>query len=233
MTWGRLKRGARRVARQDDGFTIMELLVGGSVGILVLFGAISVLDSTLRISRQTQGRVDTAQRARTAMETMTRELRSQVCLSATAPSLTTATTTKVTFYANLGVVDSNPERREISLENGDIVTRRWVGTGTPPNMTWPGTPTKTRTLLENVQTVGSTPFLRYYSWQNGNPVLPTTLLPAPLSTANLALPVKIALSFRTLPARDFNNNGLGFTDLQGAVFVRAADPIDTTKGPRC
>ncbi len=63
-------------------------------------------------------------------------------------------------------------------------------------------------------------------------MLPTTLLPAPLSTANLALPVKIALSFRTYPARDFRNNS-GFTDMQDALFVRAADPIDTTKGPRC
>ncbi len=230
---GRLRDALRRVARQDDGFTLMELLIGGSVGLLVLFGAINILDSTIKISRKTQSRVDTAQRARIAMETMTRELRSQVCLSATAPSLTTATTTKVTYYANLGVVDSNPERREISLENGDIISRRWVGTGTPPSMTWPATPTKTRTLLENVTTIPSTPFLRYYAWQNGNPVLPTTLLPAPLSVANLALPVKIAVSFRTLAARDFNNDNVGSTDLQGAVFVRAADPIDTTKGPRC
>ena len=82
----------------------------------MLFGGISVLDSTLRISRTTQARVDTAQRGRTAMEIITRDLRSQVCLSATAPSLTTATTTNVIYYANLGVVDANPERHEISLD---------------------------------------------------------------------------------------------------------------------
>ncbi len=129
-------------------------------------------------------------------------------------------------------MDSNPERHEISLENGDIVMRRWVGTGTPPSMTWPGTPTSTRTVLENVGTYSNIPFLRYYAWQNGNPVLPTTMLAAPLSTANLALPVKIALSFRAYPGRDFRNN-TGYTDMQDALFVRAADPIDTTKGPRC
>ena len=111
-------------------------LAACGIELLVIFGGISVLDSTLRITRRTQARVDTAQRARTAMEIFTRDLRSQVCLSATAPSLTKATTTNVIYYANLGVVDSNPERHEISLENGDVVMRRWVGTGTPPSMTW-------------------------------------------------------------------------------------------------
>ncbi len=225
--WGR-----RSALSEDDGFTLIELLVGCSIGILVLVGGINVMDSSLRISRTTQARTDSAQRARTAMEIFTRDLRSQVCLSATAPSLVTATNTNVIYYANLGQVDTNPEKHEISLESGDIVMRRWVGTGTPPSMTWPGTPTSTRTILENVATAGGTPFLRYYAWQNGNPVLPTTLLAAPLSAANLPLPVKIALSFRTYPARDFKNN-TGSTDMQDAVFVRAADPIDTTKGPRC
>lgn len=215
------------------GFTLVELMIGMSIGMLVILAGITILDSTLRISRTTQGRVDSAQRARTAMEVVTRDLRSQVCMSATAPAITTGTATNVVYYANLGVVDSNPERHEISLENGDIVMRRYVGTGTPPSMTFSGTPTSTRTLLENVATFGGTPFLRYYAWQNGNPVLPTTLLAAPLSAANLGKPVKIAITFRTYPARDFRNNAAGSTDMQDAVFVRAADPVDTTNGPRC
>lgn len=219
--------------RRDSGFTLVELMIGMSIGLVVILGGMTILDSVLRISRTTQSRVDSSQRGRTAMENITRELRSQVCLSATAPALTTATATNVVFYVNLGVVDSNPERHEISLTGGDIILKRFVGTGTPPSMTFPGTATSTRTLLENVATFGGTPFLRYYAWQNGNPVLPTTLLPAPLSAANLAKPVKIAVSFRTYPNRDFRNNNAGYSDLQNAVFVRAADPVDTTNGPRC
>lgn len=219
--------------RRDSGFTLVELMIGLSIGLVVILGGMTILDSVLRISRTTQSRVDSSQRGRTAMENITRELRSQVCLSATAPALTTATATNVVFYVNLGVVDSNPERHEISLTGGDIILKRFVGTGTPPSMTFPGTATSTRTLVENVATFGGTPFLRYYAWQNGNPVLPTTLLPAPLSASNLAKPVKIAVSFRTYPNRDFRNNNAGYSDLQNAVFVRAADPVDTTNGPRC
>ena len=221
--------------RRDQGLTLVELMIGMGIGLIVIAGGMTILDSTLRISRTTQSRVDTAQRGRLAMETITRELRSQVCLSATAPALTTATATNVIFYVNLGAVDANLERHEISLTGGDVILRRFVGTGTPPSMTFPGTATSTRTLLENVGTFGGTTFLRYYAWQNGNPVLPTTLLPAPLSTANLAKPVKIAVSFRAFPGRDFRSSGTnsGYTDFQNAVFVRAADPIDTTNGPRC
>lgn len=221
------------MTRRDSGFTLVEMMIGMAIGLLVILGGMTILDSVLRISRTTHARVDSSQRARTAMEIITRELRSQVCMSATAPALTTATATNVIFYVNLGVVDAKPERHEITLTGGDIVLKRFVGTGTPPNMTFPGTATSTRTLLENVATYGGTPFLRYYAWQNGNPVLPTTLLPAPLSALNLGKPVKIAVSFRTYPGRDFRNNNSGSTDLQNAVFVRAADPVDTTNGPRC
>lgn len=220
------------MTRRDAGFTLVELMIGMGIGLIVILGGMTILDSTLRISRTTQGRVDSAQRGRIAMETITRELRSQVCLSATAPALTTGTENNVVFYVNLGVVDSNPERHEIALSGGDIVLKRFVGTGTPPSMTFSGTPTSTRTLLENVATVSGVPFLRYYAWQNGNPVLPTTLLPAPLSASNLGRPVKIAVSFKTFPNRDFRTTSAS-TTLQNAVFVRAADPVDTTNGPRC
>ena len=77
----RLQGSLGRARRDDGGFTLVELLVGTTIGLLVLFGGISVLDSTLRISRRTQARVDTAQRARTAMEIFTRDLRSQVLLA--------------------------------------------------------------------------------------------------------------------------------------------------------
>jgi prepilin-type N-terminal cleavage/methylation domain-containing protein len=222
-----------RLARGQGGFTLIELMIGLSIGLVVVLGGVDILDSSLRISRTTQARVDSSQRARTAMEVLTRELRSQVCLSATAPALTTATASNVIYYVNLGQVDAAPERHEIAMSGGDIVIRRWVGTGTPPSMTWPGTPTSTRTLVENVATYGGIPFLRYYAWQNGNPVLPTTMLPAPLTIANLAKPVKISLSFRTYANRDFRNTSTAYTDLQNSVFVRAADPVDTTSGPRC
>jgi hypothetical protein len=223
----------RRLRSDEAGFTLVELLVGTVIGLLVLFGGIQVLDSTLSISRRTQARVDTAQRSRLAMELLTRDLRSQVCLSTTIPSLITATATNAIYYGTLGTVDAVPERHEISLENGDIVMRRWVGTGTPPTMTWPATPTSTRTVLENVGTYGGTPFLRYYAWQAGSIVLPATQLTAPLSATDLPRPVKIALSFRTYAGRDFRNNNLSTTDLQDSVYVRSADPVDTTNGPKC
>ena len=176
-----------RALREDDGFTLIELLVGCSIGVLVLVGGINVMDSTLRISRTHAG----ARRHRPARAHRDGGLHARPALAglperdgAVADRRRRTRTSSTTRTS--GTVDTNPEKHEISLESGDIVMRRWVGTGTPPSMTWPGTPTSTRTVLENVATYGGTPFLRYYAWQNGNPVLPTTLLAAPLSAANLA-----------------------------------------------
>ena len=217
----------------EAGFTLMELLVGLSIGLVVLFAGLLVMDSSLKLSRVTQERVDATQRGRLAMELVTRELRSEVCLTSTSPPLVSANDTQVTFYTNLAAVDTNPQKHQISLENGDIILRTWVPTGTPPSLVFPVTATTTKTLLENVQLTGTTPFLTYYSWNTGGSVVtPSTVLTTPLSATDLLLTVKIGVSYTALPARSFNNTK-GSSDLQDSVYVRSSDPTDPTKGPKC
>lgn len=224
----------------EAGFSLPELLVAMAIGLIVIFGAFMLLDSSTRLSKATAQRVDATQRGRLALDLMMRELRSQVCLSGTTPPIVSGNATQVTFYVNLGGPDQLPERHQISLESGDLVLRRWVGTGVPPTMTWPATPTSTRTLLENVTTQGSTPLLRYFTWGAGSPLVPDSPLAAPLSGTSLALVVRIAVALRVQPARDFRDGSArGWADLQDAAFVRFADPNDTgsvttgQKGPRC
>lgn len=235
---------ARRCRRAplagEDGFSLPELLVAMAIGLIVIFGAFMLLDSSTRLSKATAQRVDATQRGRLALDLVMRELRSQVCLSAATPPIISASGTQVTFYVNLGGPDQLPERHQISLESGDLVLRRWVGTGVPPTMTWSVTPTSTRTLLENVTTQGSTPLLRYYTWGEGSPLVPDLLLATPLSATALSLVVRVAVAMRVQPARDFRDaSARGWADLQDAAFVRFADPNDagsaTTgqKGPRC
>ncbi len=232
MSPARRRRPWRPRLRDERGFTLPELLVGMTVGLLVILGAFTLLDRSTQLSKRTYQRVDATQRGRLALDLMMRELRSQVCISATVPALAAASDLSVTFYVNLGGPDAVPEKHELALESGNIVLRRWVGSGTPPNMTWPGTATSTRTLLENVQQVSGVPVFRYYTWGAGTPTLPDSLITTPLTTPNLAKPVKIGVAFRALPAADFNNTQ-GSATLQDSVFVRSSDPTDITGGPRC
>lgn len=218
--------------RDERGFTLVELLAGMSIGLLIVLAAFLILDRSTSLSKRTYQRVDATQRGRLAMDLVMRELRSQVCLSNTQPPITEGTDSAVTFYVNLGGPDTAPERHRISLEGGTIVLRRYVGSGTPPTMTWPSTPTSTRTILENVTTLAGTPFLRYYGWGTGTPLLPDAQLATPLAGENLGRTVKVAAAFRANPAADFRN-AEGSAVLQDSVFVRSADPLDPTRGPRC
>jgi prepilin-type N-terminal cleavage/methylation domain-containing protein len=65
----------------DDGFTLPELIIAMAVGMLVLLAAFQTLDTTMLTTGRVQRRVDSAQRARTAMDDVVRQLRSQVCLT--------------------------------------------------------------------------------------------------------------------------------------------------------
>ncbi len=216
---------------REDGMTLVELLVGAVVGLIVLFSGMLVLDNSVKLARVTDQRVDSAQRGREAMESVTRELRSQVCLGST-PALTAASDSSVTYYVNLKGIDATPERHELSLVGSDLILRRFVPTGTPPALTFPATPTSSRVLLENAQQIPGTPLFRYYGWTAGTPVVPSTLIATPLNSASLALPVKIAVSFRADPAADFRNQR-GAAELHDSVFMRTGDPTDTSTGPRC
>ena len=226
-----VRRLTLNALRREDGTTLVELLVGSVVGLIVLAASLLVLDDSVKLARVTDQRIDATQRGREAMETVTRELRSQVCLGV-APALTEATNTSVSFYVNLAGIDAVPQRHKISLESGELILRRYVPTGTPPALTFPATPTSTRVLLQNAQQVGSTPIFRYYRWTAGAFVAPSTLVTTPLDATTFTLPVKVAISFRANPSAEFGNQR-GFADLHDSIYVRSSDPSDPARGPRC
>jgi type II secretory pathway pseudopilin PulG len=94
-------------ARREDGFTITEMLMAMLIAIIVSLAAFSLVEVVMKRSGETAARVETTQRARGALETMTRELRSQVCVIRSDPtvftsprSIMSATTTSVVFFAD-------------------------------------------------------------------------------------------------------------------------------------
>ena len=64
-----------------------------SIGMIVLLGAFMLLDRSFSASGQVADRADALQRGRQAMELMTRQLRSQVCLGKTTRRWSARTTT--------------------------------------------------------------------------------------------------------------------------------------------
>lgn len=226
-------RAARRGATGERGFTLVELLVTISVGMVVLFAVFGLLDVSLRASSRVQDRTDVVQRGRNAMEQITQELRSQTCLGSGYPALTQADSNSMTFYADLGDETFTPQKRTLTYSAGTIVERLYPMTGgTLPNVTFAATPSRTRTLITNIAPVSGTPVFRYYKFTLTDPITPSVLMTTPLSAADLANTVRIAVSFVAQPLQGTANNSVS-TTFENYVYVRTSDPTDPQRSPAC
>lgn len=219
-------------ARGEEGFTVVELVCGMALGIIILFATWAMLDTTLTVSRSNEARVNASQRSRLAMEDMITQLRSQVCLGPGTPPIVSGTDTSITFYANLGTVDANPDRRILTLAGGAIIENDYPGSGVAPTLTFPSTPARTRILTTGIEALPTTPFLRYYAFSSTGAVTPDLLLSTPLSTADAARVVRIGLTFRTQPDQSFRPGPASLV-LEDSVYVRIATPTDPRTGPQC
>jgi Tfp pilus assembly protein PilW len=225
--------------RGEEGFTLPELLVGIIIGMIVLLAALTLLDNTVSISSNVGKRVDATQRGRTALDRITRDLNSMVCLpgSTTLDALISGSDTSVDMYADLGNGSTSqpPQRRTITYSS---TTRRitesvYTPTGSAGSYVFPTSPTATRTLLSDVVQDGTTPIFTYY------PVDPTpddNVPPSALSTASGALSAtdldnvaQIRVTFKALPSNRTTPKP-GDAVMQDDVYRTAVDPnsADTT-----
>jgi prepilin-type N-terminal cleavage/methylation domain-containing protein len=227
-----------RRLREEDGMTLPELLIAISIALIVSFAALSLIETVMRRAAETEGRVEASQRGRAAMDTITRQLRSQVCLSSTVPPMYAASNNAVTFYTDLSRPEDNkqPERHTITYDTTarTLVEQDFEGTGVAPAITYPSAPTRSKVLAENVEPVSGTPIFRFYAYNlptDGSSPRPDTPLASPLSATNLGLVARIELSFRTLVPKSSSTRGS--IVLQDQVYVRAADPNDPAPTPTC
>jgi prepilin-type N-terminal cleavage/methylation domain-containing protein len=234
--------------RGQDGMSLPELMVTLVIVSIVSLATFSLIDVTMRRSGEITARVDTVQRGRTAMEAMTRQLRSQICLGfSPARAVTAATDSSVTFYAYMGDPSTKStavsatatptpiiaERRTLSLESGAIVERRWIGTLAPTvplGYTFATQPNATRELLKPVQLVrldnADVPVFRYYAYDptTGEPsvrlIPPTT---AGLSDAQLRQLALVRISYQAMPTIA-RRDGRAVAVFNNDVTSRTIDP---------
>jgi hypothetical protein len=212
----------------------------------VIAGTLGLLESTLRLSGGVMAKTDAMQRGRLAMDRVTQQLRSQVCLNLTTPAIEAgATADSVTFYADFknGDVVGPPEKRTLTFDpaTGNITQSVLQGAGVAPTWTYLTAPARS-IIFENaarqVKIVSGSPtavpFLSYYAYEETGtpPVLRTTqVLPPPLTAAQAARVARIDIAFAARPtgARD----GKDATDIEDQITVRHADPNLTVPDPMC
>ncbi len=140
--------------RSQEGFTLMEMLVAATVGFVILSATLGLLESTLRLDNGVMAKTDAQQRGRLAMDRITQELRSQVCLNLTTPAIlpVKSTADSVTFYSDFGEnVKAPPMLRTITFDaaSGNIIESDVAGAGPDGGpFTYTATPTKADHLPE-------------------------------------------------------------------------------------
>jgi type II secretory pathway pseudopilin PulG len=233
-----------RRLREENGFTLMEVLVACIIGFVVLSATLGLLESTVRLNTGVMAKTDAMQRGRLAMDTLTQQLRSQVCLDwQNSAILANSTASSVTFYGDFSADGKKPVKRTILLDTTkhEIRSLRYDSTSSlspVPVNSFPATPNGIKIVLENAWPQyddvkkADVPFFRYYAYQETAGVLRADqeLLP-PLSTAQAARVARVDISFLARPtgARD-SKKAVNITD---QVMARHADPNKSVPDPNC
>ena len=229
--------------RSQGGFTLVELLAAMGISMITLLMVLAVLDTSVKQSNAVAGRVNATQRARLALDRVTRQLRSQICISATEPAIVNGTGDAVTFYADLSDGVRPVEKRELVFDATAMTLseRIWPGVLNPVTkvLSWPGTPPSRQTLegvtrrpVPPLPAPQDTAFFHYYAYSTATPPRPTELLTPPLTLTDRKRVAKIEMGFTTLPPNARGNPAAAVT-LQNEIYVRVADPNDQAPTPTC
>ena len=219
----------------ERGFTLIELLVAMVIGLVVLMAAFMVLDRTISASGQVADRSEALQRGRQAMELVSRQLRSQVCVGNTKPIIS-ASDNSISFYADMSDGTTPIKQRTLSYSSTtDIITESVVtGSGTYPTLTFTGTATSTPLLtkVKQIQDTGLRPIFRYYGYQTGTTNGTLVQLTAPLSASDLGRVALIKVGFRAFANRPISNDKDSAV-LENDVYTRTAVPTQLQGAPEC
>jgi len=231
-----------RLRSEQAGVTLVELLVAMVIGLIVTFASLTVLGRATTVSHEVADRQEAVQRGRQAIELITRQLRSQVCLGEASEPISYGDGSTVTFYADLSNGSTNVQRRRLTFTApsgsapGRITEEVFAGSGTYPDLTYGSTPTSSRVLLSGARQtqVGAVnqPVFRYYAFQPGSPTGDLQELATPLSAADASRTVMVRIAYVVMPERTIPRN-FDSTTLQDDVYVRLADPTRPLEGPRC
>jgi prepilin-type N-terminal cleavage/methylation domain-containing protein len=221
--------------RSESGFTLVEMLVAVVVGSIVTLAAFTMLDRSVQLTGKTTARVDSTQRGRVALETITRHLRSQVCPAAAGSAIESGGARSVTFWAFFRTKPFVPRRYTIAWNPNNRSIEETVDTGANTAVL------TRRTLITDART--PVPLFTYlaYPTDAAAAVEPTDDLLAQsgatsLSADDLKSVSAIKVHFTAVPSRTAaGSTPQESTEYEDYVYARTADPnaVAGARNPSC
>jgi prepilin-type N-terminal cleavage/methylation domain-containing protein len=239
---------ARRLRSDQSGFSLVELLMAMALGSIVLAALLTVFLHGVTGSARVQDRVEALQRGRITMDRVITLLNSQTCVpnvdGSSQPPIRDGQNNQVTFYAALGVVDSDPTIYRLSYDptTKSMSEARFLPSrpgGVLTYASYPASPDSTRIIGTNIlPTAAGDPIFKY--WQFVTTDGPTlgmvndTELTTPLSTTAALATVRVTVSFVTQPEHTTGSTiDVRGTPLKGVATVGSANAGEPVKGVNC
>jgi prepilin-type N-terminal cleavage/methylation domain-containing protein len=199
----------RTFAREDDGFSLIELMMSMAIGGVILTALMMVFVGGVKGTTQIENRVDNQARARVAMDRVVRLLDSQVCgimdpLSdiATPPIFAGSDSNSVSFIGDLTGASGSPLKYTITYQpktasnRGTLVMSKYSYNST--TKTWAtqvgGNDVLGTDIVPAKDDAGVVqPIFSYYPYLTAaTAVAPAT--PGDISTTTAAVPLQVAVA---------------------------------------
>jgi len=218
--------------RSQAGFSLVELLAAMVIGMATLLAAFSLIDTTTSRTAQVTGRTDANQRGRIALDAMTRELRSQVCVNKNVPIIS-GDGNSVQFMADLSGTGASDLRTLTFSPTARTITQTvQPGSGGEPFRAFTGA-IKTTVLLTDVVAEPAKPVFSYWAdtaGTGGSQVQQLATIPLPAT--DLKRVARIDISFVARPA-NATSTGTWSSTLEDSVTVRAVDANNANPTVSC
>lgn len=221
----------RRLQQDERGTTLAELLVGLSMGTVVMLGLTTMVVLSMQSTTRVSTRVDATQRGRLVLTRVIDQLHSACISPKLAPVQKESSSTAIRFvHATGSAVSPVPTLSVISLSGEDLTQSDYAWKeGNPPFWTFNTTPTSTTTLMTKVKPIPGKPVFSYYGYSLG--ALAETAFPAPLSEIDALHTIAVAFAFMTSPAKGTAAAEADPARLQDSVSFRLSSPSYNPTAP--
>ena len=233
-----------RLRTDQDGFSLIELLMAMALGAIVLTAVMTVFLNGMGATTRITDRVESAQRGRLTMDRVVTLLNSQSCIyNSNDPTggvpIIDGQSQQVTFLANLGTVSANPSKYRLRYDAAakSLWEDRWApAIDVKGNVVFATNPTTSKVIGSGiVPTLGGGTIFQYFTFAADgtiNPAAPMALTAGVLTPADKLVAVRIAATFAAQTDRT-KAVDLRSTTESGYGTVGSADGSDPSKGVNC
>lgn len=193
-------RRLRRLADDERGTTLAELVVGMGAGLAILVGLTTLIMVTLNTTSRVSARVHATQDARLTLTRVVDQLHSACIVPKMPPIRAGSSASELRFvHATGSAVAPVPTLTKITYSEGTLTQRdyAWKSGNAPFWVFNEATPIRTALLGDDITPIGSQPIFSYYAYASG--AVSATPLSGTLDEIGANKTIQVTVQFKASP----------------------------------